>query len=50
MGWSGMTFEDLDELELAHTTTFSHEHRRNFERLLEQAEDWGGDSGVTVSG
>ena len=31
--------EDLLTLELARTTTFSHAHRREFERLREEAED-----------
>lgn len=33
--------EDLVELGLARTTDFSHEHRRQFERLREQAEERG---------
>jgi endonuclease YncB( thermonuclease family)/membrane-bound metal-dependent hydrolase YbcI (DUF457 family) len=33
--------EDLLELGLARTTTFSHAHRREFERLREQAEERG---------
>ncbi len=33
--------EDLIELGLARTTDFSHEHRREFERLREQAEERG---------
>jgi endonuclease YncB( thermonuclease family) len=33
--------EDLLELGLARTTTFSHEHRREFERLREEAEERG---------
>lgn len=33
--------EDLVELGLARTTSFSHEHRREFERLREQAEERG---------
>lgn len=31
--------EDLLELGLARTTDFSHEHRREFERLREEAEE-----------
>lgn len=31
--------EDLLELGLARSTDFSHEHRREFERLREEAED-----------
>ena len=33
--------EDLITLGLARTTDFSHEHRREFERLREEAEDRG---------
>lgn len=33
--------EDLVKLGLAHTTSFSHVHRREFERLREEAEDRG---------
>jgi endonuclease YncB( thermonuclease family)/membrane-bound metal-dependent hydrolase YbcI (DUF457 family) len=33
--------EDLIELGLARTTSFSHEHRREFERLREEAEERG---------
>jgi endonuclease YncB( thermonuclease family) len=33
--------EDLVELGLARTTSFSHEHRREFERLREEAEERG---------
>ncbi len=33
--------EDLVELGLARTTDFSHEHRREFERLREQTEERG---------
>ena len=33
--------EDLITLGLARTTTFSHEHRREFERLREEAEERG---------
>ena len=33
--------EDLLELGLARTTDFSHEHRREFERLREGAEETG---------
>ena len=43
--------DDLVELGLARTTDFSHEHRREFERLREQAEErraglWGACSRV----
>ena len=31
--------DDLVELGLARTTSFSHEHRREFERLREEAEE-----------
>ncbi|CAN5273551.1 hypothetical protein BH24ACT19_BH24ACT19_18480 [soil metagenome] len=33
--------EDLLELGLGRTTSFSHEHRREFERLKEEAEERG---------
>jgi hypothetical protein len=33
--------KDLIELGLARTTTFSHEHSREFERLREEAEERG---------
>jgi endonuclease YncB( thermonuclease family) len=33
--------KDLIELGLARTTTFSHTHRREFERLREEAEEHG---------
>jgi endonuclease YncB( thermonuclease family) len=33
--------EDLLELGLARTTTFSHEHRREFERAMEEAKGEG---------
>lgn len=33
--------EDLIELGLARTTSFSHEYRREFERLREEAGLWG---------
>jgi hypothetical protein len=33
--------EDLIELGLARTTDFSHEHRREYERLREEAEERG---------
>jgi inner membrane protein len=45
--------EDLIELGLARTTTFSHAHRREFERLRERAEErgaglWGACPGATL--
>ncbi len=42
--------DNLVELGLARTTDFSHEHRREFERLREQAEERGRGCGAPAPG